>query len=253
MPFTFSHASAIIPFHRKPYVLSALVTGSFSPDFLYYLPLLPNYEATHSIAGLFLFCLPSSLLVLWIYHQLIKLPLLALLPEPYRSQLWRLTENFRFFPLSQFGYIVLSILIGAATHLVWDSFTHAGHADTFLPWLSFAVLTVFGKTMTVLKLLQYISSVLGLWLFCGWFYRLTLRQKPSPLPMANPIEIRINPLMLFASSSLTFGLGIGTTVLLYNGTFRYFLKQVAVAGIGMFFFLLIFYSCFWHWQSRHHR
>ncbi|MES0491873.1 MAG: DUF4184 family protein [Leptospirales bacterium] len=52
MPFTISHAAAIIPFNKKPFILSALMIGSFSPDFSYFLPYNFNGFYTHTILEL---------------------------------------------------------------------------------------------------------------------------------------------------------------------------------------------------------
>ncbi len=84
MPFTISHADAVLPFARflgRWRVLSALVIGSMAPDFGFFLPWqLPRFE-THSAAALLTFSLPAGLIVYWIFQRLIKTPLRQVLPD----------------------------------------------------------------------------------------------------------------------------------------------------------------------------
>jgi len=56
-----------------------------------------------------------------------------------------------------------SVLIGAATHIVWDSFTHIhGRAVDSVPLLSSDLVSVGRVDLKVYKFLQYFSSVAGL-------------------------------------------------------------------------------------------
>ena len=120
MPFTLSHPVAAVPLKRLGFSLSGLVVGSMSPDFIYILKLAPKIGYTHTLPGLFTFCLPASWVVLWLY-QMLKQPLASLVPglvpEPMPAAVGR--ER-----LKRFGLTSLSILAGACTHIVWDGFTH---------------------------------------------------------------------------------------------------------------------------------
>jgi hypothetical protein len=50
VPFTASHAAAVLPFLRSPLPASALVIGSMAPDFPYYLPWSTGWP-THTPLG----------------------------------------------------------------------------------------------------------------------------------------------------------------------------------------------------------
>ena len=71
MPYTISHAAAVLPFSRwlKPRrLLSAAVIGSMIPDLGYLLPHdLPRVE-THSLHALFTFCVPAGLACYWLFQ-----------------------------------------------------------------------------------------------------------------------------------------------------------------------------------------
>ncbi len=117
MPFTLGHPAAIIPFARQRLVLSALVVGSMSPDFLYFINLAPRGQFGHTLAGVFLFCIPLGMLTLWLFHTLMKWPLLSLCPQALQERLMGPAQGFAFRSMSRQLLIVVSILIGAGTHL----------------------------------------------------------------------------------------------------------------------------------------
>jgi hypothetical protein len=176
MPFTLSHPAAIIPLARQRLVLSALVVGSMSPDFLYFINLAPRGQFGHTPAGVFLFCLPPGMLTLWLFHTLMKWPLLSLCPQALQERLMRPAQGFTFRSMSRQLLIVLSILIGAGTHLLWDGFTHEyGWAVSRLSFLSWSVIEIGARSIPVFKLLQHLSTVIGgtalLYCFLHWMWR----------------------------------------------------------------------------------
>jgi hypothetical protein len=70
----------------------------------------------------------------------------------------------------KFGIIIISILIGAASHILWDSFTHLhGQFVEVIPLLSRRI--DMGKfEIPVFKILQHLSTILGgvIILFAFW-------------------------------------------------------------------------------------
>lgn len=178
MPFTLSHAAAAYPFRKTRLVLSALIFGTFAPDLEFFLRFSPKGPFGHSPSGLFLFCLPVAFGVFWIFHDLVKEPMAALMPRSVRE---RIVPGVYPMSLRRPGHLLLifvSILIGAFTHDLWDSFTHNGRwpsndiaalHDTFL-------VPVLGE-VHLYKLLQYASTVFGLVVLFFWM-RHWLRTAP---------------------------------------------------------------------------
>ena len=82
MPFTLAHAAAALPFRRTRLILSAVVVGTFAPDFEYFLRLVPGGHFGHTLPGVFVLDLPLSLVVLWLFHTYMREPIMTLLPEP---------------------------------------------------------------------------------------------------------------------------------------------------------------------------
>ena len=124
MPFTLSHAAAALPFRRARLVTSALLIGTFAPDLEYFIRLQAGGGWGHTLTGAFTLDLPLGLATLWLFHRFVKVPLVYLLPDSVRARLTDELAPFAFGPPLRFLLIVLSMLIGIATHFVWDASTH---------------------------------------------------------------------------------------------------------------------------------
>jgi hypothetical protein len=166
MPFTISHAAAVLPFARplaRWRVLSAAVIGSMVPDFGWFLPWRPARFETHSADALLTFCLPVGLATYWIFQRLIRTPLLELLP-PGAYARWRESAapaDYR--NLKQWMFAAAGVLLGAVTHLIWDAFTHEGaRGMKMIPALEDPVLEIGGHRLAGPHLLQDANSLIGL-------------------------------------------------------------------------------------------
>lgn len=175
MPFTVSHAAAALPvnalFRRLP--LAALITGSMAPDYAFFVPFAPYRSSTHSLAGLFTFCLPVGLVLWFLYVRVMETPTMALLPDAWREKLvptGPITARL-------IGVASIGIVLGAATHLLWDSFTHSHTwVTTAMPELRERSAALGGAPLY--HLLQVASSVFGLAVLMMWL--LNLRNRPLP-------------------------------------------------------------------------
>lgn len=164
LPFTLAHPAAVLPLRRTWLVFSALVIGSVMPDVPYFFTLADNIRWGHSLGGVFLFCLPAGLVLLWLFHAVIKRPLVALAPESIRVRIAADDLEFPFGPWSRFLLIVGSLLIGIFTHILWDGFTHE-HGYFVKHWvrLSTRVPSPLHRGTTPLwRLAQHGCSVLGI-------------------------------------------------------------------------------------------
>lgn len=189
MPFTLSHSAAAIPFRRTPLIMSAIVMGCFVPDFPYFLSLSPRMFFGHTFTGMFVFDLPLAIAALWLFHAFIKRPMLLFLPAGIRCRLTTNVNTFPFWPSERLSLIVLSILIGTATHLLWDAFTHP-NSWIYQNWafLRGAVeLPVTGE-MQKYKLLEYASSIFGLAVVAVWIWHWYRTTQPSAAPVAQPLD-----------------------------------------------------------------
>ena len=100
------------------------VIGSMTPDFAYVLRGRAVSEFSHTIPGLFAFCLPVGLVMFWSSQRLVKRPAISLLPSVSRLRMGRVSAPVSLLPPSRLLIVVLSLLVGALKHLTWDAFTH---------------------------------------------------------------------------------------------------------------------------------
>jgi hypothetical protein len=166
MPYTISHAAAVLPFSRwlaRWRILSAAVIGSLVPDLGYLMPLHPPRFLTHSAPSLITFSVPFGLLFYWIFQRVMKTPLLSVLPDQAYLR-WRpFAAPAELNNPRQWALAVGGVLVGAITHLAWDGFTHEeGRGMRMLPELDDWAVAVHGHHLIGARLLQGLSSIIGL-------------------------------------------------------------------------------------------
>jgi hypothetical protein len=200
MPFTLSHAAAALPFRRTRLDMSALVIGSFAPDFPYFMFIAPYGFIGHTLPGIFVFDLPLSLIVYWLFHAYVKQPLMMFLPSGIRRRLQSGKSSYSFWPPARLALIVISILIGSATHILWDSFTHTFYWP-YRHW-SFLRQTVQVPLVGELgmdRVLQYASTVFGIVVLAVWAWFWYRSAKPAKPPIEvpySPPQIRVIKLVV---------------------------------------------------------
>jgi hypothetical protein len=141
-----------------------------APDFPYLLALSTRAQFGHMLPGVFTFCLPAGLIVLWLYHRYVKAPLLARL-IPSRHARSKATSALHWHKPSVLLLAAVSIIVGAFTHIAWDSCTHAnGWTVQHVPVLQGVLLHTPASDLRVFKVLQHGSSIIGLALL-AWYYR----------------------------------------------------------------------------------
>ncbi|MEV5444276.1 DUF4184 family protein, partial [Streptomyces sp. NPDC052644] len=187
MPFTLSHAAAVLPGIRRsgaargPLVASALVMGSMSPDMTYFADsVVPGAmtfgNVTHSPLGVLAVdpLVTALLTALWL---MVREPLVALLPGRWRGRVYAVLRGRPWRerrPWALAVWFYLSAVVGAATHVVWDLFTHADR------W-GVRVLPVLGDLVAGFPLYlyaQYGGSALALAVLV-WFGYGALRRVPA--------------------------------------------------------------------------
>ncbi|GAA3171915.1 hypothetical protein GCM10010451_20850 [Streptomyces virens] len=137
MPFTLSHAAAVLPAvradgsGRASLVPAVLVAGSFAPDTTYYAASVLSGamefgDVTHAFWGVFTVdvLIAWTLVGLWL---LVREPLVALLPRALQGRaaaLLRCGAPRARVRASLLARWYVSAVLGALTHVVWDAFTH---------------------------------------------------------------------------------------------------------------------------------
>lgn len=135
MPITPAHAVVAIPLRRLGLPVGALAIGSMVPDVAVFLPRVFPYDLTHSARGVVTVHLAVALVTLVAWWRWLREPVIDLLPRvlreriPLRSPPGGRRRWFR-------ARVVVALLLGGATHVLWDSFTHEeGRTAAWLPTL----------------------------------------------------------------------------------------------------------------------
>ena len=168
MPFTPTHVLAILPIRLvcKQFSLVALVIGSMIPDFALFYPIVP-YDFSHSLGGLLGYCLPSGLLVYYLYELVGKVLIIDFSPMWVKSRIYSYRNIKHEYSVYSILMLSVAVLVGSVSHLVWDAFTHKdAWGVTLLPGLT-NPLEFAGMVLPGYKLLQYGSTFIGLPVLAG--------------------------------------------------------------------------------------
>jgi hypothetical protein len=165
MPLTFSHPALVLPAKYLPerwVSMTGLIVGSVTPDFEYFMRMRVESIYSHTWAGMFWFDLPLSFLLTFIYHSIVRNSFISNSPlflkrrlSPYMDFDWIKYLRHNFFK------VIICLLVGIATHIFWDAFTHP-HGDfvKMIPYLK-ETATIDGVHLPYYRILQYISTIVG--------------------------------------------------------------------------------------------
>lgn len=190
MPWTFAHPAAVLPLrrwsHRLPF--AGLVLGSMAPDFGYYVGAFDLAHHAHQPLGWFTLCLLPGLAIAWLLHTW-RARFIALLPQPHRGALAAAFLTAAASPadggpaaVARAGHGLpwlatsAAVVLGAATHTVWDAFTHS-HGFAVRAWsgLQQPLVEFGGRRLFVYNTLQHASTLVGvgclLWVYRRWLSR----------------------------------------------------------------------------------
>jgi hypothetical protein len=205
VPFTLSHAAAVLPLHRwsrQQLPLTGLMVGSMSPDFGYIFSYELSRPLTHSLSGLFIFSLPVGLAAWLFYVAALEKATITLLSDRWHTRF----AHTDAITLPLVLRAALAVFLGAATHLLWDSFTHRG---TFMTDVLPLLLTrTPGLTwLPIYHLLHGLSSVVGLVILAIWarhLHRQPARSLIRPYKISE--KARVGALWFLGSVTLIVGL-----------------------------------------------
>lgn len=197
MPFTVAHVMAVLPgvhWHARLRLdPTCLVIGSMAPDFEYFARGELVSRFSHTLAGLVTWNLPATLVLAVLWHAVVKQPVLAALPVAMTRRLapvvdvpWRARWDG-----VAVASLVVSAVLGAATHLAWDALTHANGLARHLPALRVAYDVPGAGTMVLHRILQHASTLVGL-AALGAYVAFALRRHPpaAALPARPRAHVR---------------------------------------------------------------
>lgn len=254
MPWTFAHPAAALPFKGlcpRYLSFSGLIVGSLTPDFGYHVNLYGVGTAGHTLKGSFLVCIPAGLALLALFCAM-RRPVWWLLPARHRHAVapWvssKISLDVRFALV-----VSVSILIGAWTHIAWDSLTHENtwayrrFALLREPWFSIGSSAVPGYS--ALQHLSTLIGVVGLAIAYFWW----LRRRPSAKAVDTGDAWRY--LVMAGLPVLSFGIAVAIALPASTGStgkiyMPAFLFKSAILGMSFWISLLFVYSVAYHARS----
>jgi hypothetical protein len=157
MPLTyFAHQLFVLPFKAtRPrwFDGTALCIGSMAPDFAYALLGTRFAFASHTASAHLTWSLPVTLLCTRLVRTYLAEPLGAQLPDPVGCEVRALARS-----VHHWAVTVLSALLGSASHVFVDSFTHRhGWGYDHVAWLHHSV----AMGWEIADVLQYVGHTLG--------------------------------------------------------------------------------------------
>lgn len=237
MPWTFSHPAVVFPLKHsklgKFLNLPALVIGSVSPDLFYSVGLFKLATKAHHFIGWFYTAFPLCI-VLFIISSMLSKPLEQILPIPIK-----LCKEWK---LSNYIIIVFSLFIGAATHILWDGFTH--ETGSFVRDIHFLQYNLFEmmtnrQELRVYKILQYLGSLFGLIYLC-MIYRRYQHQLDFSEQKRNIKKLYqlcgIGIISMFSSFPFSFYLAQKNTAFNIN---KFVFHELRIAELLFFAFILV--------------
>ena len=176
MPLTFCHPAIVLPLKKlKPnwFSMTGLIIGSLSPDLEYFSRMEILATHSHLFWGVLYFDLPIALIYCFVFHLFVRNILINHLPDFFKE---RFTQFLNFDWINYFKknwlIVIVSIIIGAYSHLFWDAFTHEwGYFAKLIPTLQEVWFT---KPIEVkgYKFLQHFSTFLGAIFIAFWIYKM---------------------------------------------------------------------------------
>jgi len=246
LPFTVSHAAAVLPFRKLNLVWSAFVVGSMAPDFPYVIGTTKYRDLGHHFPGLIFFTIPAGLAALWMFHNVIKRPVIELLPSGMQARLYPHTGQFPFAGTTRFLAVIGSLLLGITTHVVWDSFTHSyTWAWREFYWLHHRIPVPLLGSVPGYSVAQYASTFVGMaaLLVWGWLW---YRSSAPVAQMAPHSPMRSRFALAVAMFSVAGAVGLVRAALIVGtpvnrGTADLFLLIFGVTALALAFWQLLLY------------
>ncbi|WP_438347394.1 DUF4184 family protein [Paenibacillus sp. FA6] len=163
MPFTFAHPMYAAPLKvlKPQYIsLTGIILGSMAPDFEYFIALEPFQSIGHSLEGLFIQGIPISIMLAFVFHYLIKIPLADNLSSLFQldAKANGIIQEWKLDKLRSWIIFIISVIAGFYSHVLLDAFTHkSGLMVTRYTFLQGHMVGI-----PIYKILQHTLSIVGL-------------------------------------------------------------------------------------------
>jgi hypothetical protein len=251
VPFTPSHVAAIVPFAKTPLLPAALVIGSMAPDLFFYVPLPISRGFTHSWLGAVTVDLGVSVALFVLWQLVFRRPMVDFAPRSAQRRIaampWSgVRPAGMSWPLLAL-LLVASVLLGTATHIVWDWFTHPDWVVHQIPWLQ----QQWGPK-PVYEWAQYFSSAFGAVVVLIWTIRWWRRTRPVDAP-----STRLRPVARVLVWATVLGIGLAAALVIWiagilqgeSAVYESLVFHTVTVGIAAAALTAVLWSAVW-WMLR---
>ena len=142
--------------------MTGLIIGSMTPDFEYFLRMRVYSSYSHTWLGLFWFDLPLTIILAFIFHSIVRDKLIDNVPDFLSKRIlvfknFNWTKHFR----ENVLVVLVSCVIGIASHILWDGFTHWNGQFVQVIDVLQKTFTFAGHSIPAYKLVQHTSTIVG--------------------------------------------------------------------------------------------
>lgn len=244
MPFTLAHPAIVLPM-RKWLWFPGLVAGSVAPDVSYYLPFFGSADHTHSLAGVVTIDLVWGWMLIALGYLTLA-PLLAVAPYEWRAKVRpiNIADQLKTWPACCTA--ICSVILGALSHVVWDSFTQVGGvAVQHWPVLHISVI----GPHRLFNVIGYVSSLGGMVLLIVFIAR-WYRQAPLAYQRTWPTLPKLARWLIALGVTVTALVGASLALAdpVSQASGYDWVRQLLIGGVrgmisGISFYVVIYY--FW--------
>jgi hypothetical protein len=233
MPFTLCHPAAVIPLNlltKGRASLPALVIGSMAPDFVYYFSLGVSGPFSHSMIGILLYCVPVGLVVYSLYYAIVREPLLLCMPRFISARM----NSYVRWPLGKtrtVWIVIASLAVGAATHIVWDAFTHANTIIVNHYGILRSLVSMGSYEVPLFKVLQQMSSLVGFVVMASYGIA-WLNRHEADESYSSPMSLRARLSAGVSVSTVSIAGAVAGFVLRPSVSFEHGLFNAVVTGMA---------------------
>ncbi|GAB3536602.1 DUF4184 family protein [Pontibacter brevis] len=207
-----------------------------APDFEKFLKLEGGNSYSHTWGSIFWFSLPLGIILSFVFHLVVRDTLIDNLPGFMRKRLARFKKlNWKVYFKEHFLVIMVSIILGALTHIIWDGFTHKDGPDQNQPTLLPDKASLSVLPVPLFFFLNIMSSVIG---FVIVLYAILKLPKEDAVEETNRTKAYwpVVGIIILAVLSIRFATGVSfREILRLEGDFWDFIITLVAA----FFFSLV--------------
>ncbi len=216
------------------------------PDLPYYVALSWLRPHTHSVAGIFRFALPIGWALYLLFRLVLRPALLDLAPRALAA---RVPTHAR-----QVGVVgvSLSLMLGAATHVLWDAITH-GELIVALPpgALRSALIGLYSLPHRALQHGSTLAGValLGCAFACWWRAEAPRFAHRSVVDERSRARLWLGLVAVSLAGGLAFA-GVRQPLAASAPALLVFVNISAVTSLSTALVIGLGYTAWWHWMAR---